>query len=97
MGDTVHIRCDHACGSSLGYRWPTPGAVVEVDPRHAPELLAIPFGGFSVAEAPAKQETPAKQVREVPVEVTEPAPENHRGAQVTEPAPKPSGRRTAKG
>lgn len=40
------------------YVWPTDGAVIDVEPRHAHELLAIRDAGFEVAEHPGRHEAP---------------------------------------
>jgi hypothetical protein len=90
MDDLVYLSAPRACSDSFGHRWSEAGSVVEVTGAQAAVLLAIPDGGFTVAEKPAK-------VQEAPVEVTEPAPESHKGEQVTEPAPKPQRGRQARG
>lgn len=59
------------------YSWLEHDAVTEVPQGFAQELLAIPGGGFSVAE-------PGEDKHEV----TEPAPKAD--AEVTEPEPKPA-------
>lgn len=46
----VLLRKRHAGTTSLGYQWNKNGEVVEVRDDHAAELLAIPDGGFSVAD-----------------------------------------------
>lgn len=39
-------------GSAPGYQWERDGQVIEVDDELAWDLLAIPNGGFSEADAP---------------------------------------------
>lgn len=73
------LRKNTAGATSTGYVWPVDGAVVLVDDDHAAELLAIPDGDFSAAEAPAKAAR---------VEVTEPAPAPAAAEAVTEPRPR---------
>lgn len=47
----MFIRKAHA-GNAPGYAWEEDGQVIEVDDETAFELLGIPGGGFSIAEAP---------------------------------------------
>ncbi len=52
----MYLRKDHA-GSAPGYEWTHDGDVVEVHDDLARQLLALPRGGFTIAEAPkAKSE-----------------------------------------
>lgn len=50
----VPIRKARSGADSFGHVWPEDGAVVDVDYEQAVVLLAIPDGGFSVAETPAE-------------------------------------------
>jgi hypothetical protein len=60
---TVPLRKAKAGADSFGHTWPEDGSVVGVDYDQALILMAIPDGGFSVAEA---------QPEAGPVEVVEP-------------------------
>jgi hypothetical protein len=57
----IPVRKAQAGGSSSGYQWPHDGAVVLVDPDLVAELLAIPDGGFTVAEEERVVEEPAPE------------------------------------
>ncbi|AIG81258.1 Hypothetical protein AJAP_42435 (plasmid) [Amycolatopsis japonica] len=46
----VLIRKDRAGSDSYGHTWGEDGAVVDVAPEHAADLLEIPDGGFHEAE-----------------------------------------------
>lgn len=81
----AYIRKAGAGSASLGYTWERPGAVVEVDDAHVPELLAIPHNDFTVVDAPEQSEPePEKEIKEPApaAEVSEApaAPKRGRGA-----------------
>lgn len=71
----VPVRKKLAGSDSNGNTWAEDGAVVRVPYEQAMELIAIPDGGFTVAD---QDDTPA-------AEVTEPAPAAKKA--ITEPAP----------
>lgn len=79
------IRKAGAGSASLGYTWPKPGAVVEVNDEHVPLLLAIPHNDFTVVDAAAQTEPePDKALEEpapeAPVSEAPAAPKRGRGA-----------------
>lgn len=88
---TVPLRKAKAGADSFGHTWPEDGAVVEVDYEQALTLMAIPDGGFTVAEA----EPEAAAVAEPGTlpDLSEVAPEPDLDAS---PAPKRATRRTTK-
>lgn len=68
----VPLRKRLAGSDSYGNVWPKDGSVVEVPYGQAMDLLAIPDGGFSVADTAATDAGPAP---DGPAAVTEPDPE----------------------
>lgn len=66
----MYLRKDRA-GNAPGYEWPHDGAVIEVDDELAQQLLAMPDGGFHVAEAPTV-ETKTVETKEEPKGEVEP-------------------------
>lgn len=81
----IPLRKARAGSCSLGYTWPHDGSVVEVTNEHAHDLLSIPDGDYSVADAAPEPEPAAA--------IEEPAPE----AEVSEaPAPRPAKKTAAR-
>lgn len=78
---TVHVRKARAGADSWGHTWPTDGAVIELDYDQALILLAIPDGGFSVAD-----DTDATNPDESPDALSEVTPDPDTA--LTEPAPR---------
>lgn len=73
----MYIRKARA-GSVPGHTWKKDGDVVEVEDYLAEELLLIPNGGFSIAEAPEQpEEAPEKAPEPEPEEKPEPEDEDH--------------------
>lgn len=90
---TVPIRKRLAGSDSYGHVWAEDGAVVDVDYDQAMTLLAIPDGGFTVAE---DQPDPDVAEPDPGPEMSEVAPEPEPDASDTTPAKKTvSRRRTA--
>jgi hypothetical protein len=79
----VLLRKAHAGSCSLGYTWPTDGAVVQVRPEHVDDLLAIPGGEFTVV-AQRDEQAPVPEATGV---VEEPAPPAGAETRIEEPAP----------
>lgn len=95
---TVPLRKRLAGSDSHGHVWPEDGAVVEVDYDHAMDLLAIPDGGFSVADQPEDiTPEPDSEVSEPDddADMSEVAPEPEPDASPA-PAKKTAARRTPK-
>lgn len=65
----VPVRKRLAGSDSFGHEWPKDGSVTEVEYDEALILLAIPDGGFSIADQPGDRPKPAP---EPGPEVTEP-------------------------
>lgn len=80
---TVPLRKRLAGSDSYGHVWPEDGAVIEVDYDHAMDLLAIPDGGFSVADQP--EDT----VSEPESEVSEPDGADDLSEVAPDPDPEP--------
>lgn len=78
---TVPVRKALAGSDSFGHSWPKDGAVIDVDYNEAMALLAIPDGGFSVADQPGDKPEP-----EPSAEVSEPDPAQ---GELSEIDPKP--------
>lgn len=98
---TVHLRKDRAGSDSWGHVWTEDGSVVEVDYDQAVVLLAIPDGGFSVADTPGPEPKPDDGDEadtdpaqgDAPGEVSEVAPEPEPDASPdSKPAPRRGGR-----
>ena len=104
---TVHLKKARAGSDSRGNVWPEDGAVIEVDYDHALVLLAIPDGGFSVADKPepapesesdgscepkAPEADPESESGDSSEEVSEVAPEPEPDATPDKPAPRRGGR-----
>lgn len=69
----MYIRKARA-GSVTGHTWSRDGEVLEIEDDLAEQLLLMPHGGFSIAEAP--EPPPAAQPEEKPEpEEDEPEPE----------------------
>lgn len=90
----IRVRKEHAGdaagrtdGVAWSYDWPQDGAVLEVPYEVALEVLAIPHGGFSVADEESAQGEDAETV------IEEPAPD----APLSEaPAPRAAKKTAAK-
>lgn len=80
---TVPVRKARAGSDSWGHVWPKDGAVAEVDYDEAMVLLAIPDGGFSIADQPGDKPTPEPEPEP---EVSEPDPAQ---GELSELDPKP--------
>lgn len=57
-------------GSAPGFTWQKAGDVLEVPDELGERLLAIPRGGFTVAEAPAPDPVAKTPVQEAPAPAT---------------------------
>jgi hypothetical protein len=90
---TVPLRKASAGADSFGHEWPEDGAVVEVDYDHAMALLAIPDGGFSVAD---QKDEPEIAEPDPGPEMSEVEPEPDESATDTPPKKTTRGRSTAK-
>ena len=79
-----YIRKDTAGSTSQGHVWPEDGAVIEIPHDDAEELLVIPDGGFSLADAPSESDGAQQDAPEDDApELTEVIPDSEET--VTEP------------
>jgi hypothetical protein len=85
---TVPLRKARAGSDSYGHVWPEDGVVVDVDYEQALVLLAIPDGGFTVAE-----DQPEVTEPDPGPELSEVAPDPEPDASDTPPAKKTARRR----
>lgn len=95
---TVPLRKASAGGDSFGHQWPEDGAVVQVEYDQAMTLLAIPDGGFTVADQPEDPEPETSTDVSEPGEsadMSEVAPDQEPDASPA-PAKKTAARRTPK-